>query len=236
MTRPFWLGPEGSRGFDHTQIPNQVIDDARLGFTDLAVYNALCRHARVSSGDTTVTQTGIAAKFAATRRPIRSALARLIRLGYIAELRSQDKVLGYRLLEPPAVSSQQMSLPVDEAVDSARPKDARRAAKGHTNKKDQVLIPPTPHEDVGGEVVNIRSKRPSRRDGTNPRAVADREQKARAQLAADRHAAFMEATSQGEFQGDCDHGAFLNCVDPTCADLREGIIGRYLHPATVGGE
>lgn len=225
MKRPIWLGPP-KEGWDHVRIPNQVIEDPRIGTTDLAVYAALARHANLANGETSVSQGRIAGYFNATRATIGKALKRLVRYSYVAQITAGKKIIAHRLLIPPSTTVEQLTLPLSE-------NRATPASFLSTNKEED-LSPPTPHLSMGG-VINIRDRKPksgSRADGTNPRALRKHENAQRSEAKARWSAAFTAAYSDGKLEGPCAHGKALNdCRVDECIAVCQDIIASHLEAA-----
>lgn len=172
MTRPVWLGPDRG-GWDHVRIPDQLVTDPRVGPNEVAAYVSLAKHASVRSGDTTVSQATISRHHQMSAKPVRSGIKTLVRLGYAAEIRQGRKILAYRLLPPPPLAApMQMQLDCGQPVDAVGQFDRSHRSIRPTNKDLEQEIPPTPASG-GDNVINFKGrKRPSRADGTNPRAVA----------------------------------------------------------------
>lgn len=80
-----------------------MVDDRRVGLTDLGVFCGFARSADHLTGVSRASQADVAAMFAASRNTVRHALDRLIRLGYVEEVRENGHLTGYRLLPPPPV-------------------------------------------------------------------------------------------------------------------------------------
>lgn len=167
MTRPVWLG-EDRGGWDHVRAHVQLLDDPRIGDTELTVYLGIARHANRFSGEARVSQQTLASYAGRSDKPVKAAISRLSKFDYIETIVAKSQIVGFILKVPPALPTPCQQTLLMNVAQPTKFGDSPVKFGDSPNEQDQRTSSPLTPQQVGGRSKGLRA------NGTNPRSLAKR--------------------------------------------------------------
>lgn len=139
--RPVWLGPQAGH-FDFTTVSISMLDDDRIGGTEIAVFTSLARYANTSTGICKPAITTIAGKLHYSRNTVSTAIGHLADYGYVKQVGDGSKGRTsntYQLLTPPSMTV--AAVPVDTETNDGSDDGSNRAKYARLEPQPRKRLP-----------------------------------------------------------------------------------------------